>query len=270
MFNISAILESYYPIVLAYLPRIFFALLTLVVGFWFIKKLSKYIREALKRTGSEPTVTRFLASVVSIGLKILLLLSVASVFGVHTTSFIAVFSALAFSLGTALSGNIGHFASGLMILIFRPYKVGDEITIQSFNGVVTDIQVFHTTILTTDNRKIVIPNGVITSGVITNFSHQGRIRVNISMMIADEADFGKAKALILEVAENCPICMKDPACKVLVNTFNRNGIEIYIRPWCEPVNAPAIHFYFNENVRNAFIANGIPAPISTMDVTMRN
>ena len=270
MLTIQSLLEDYYQKTLAMLPTFLLAILTLAIGFWFIKKLSKYIKEALKKTGIEPTVTRFLASLTSVGLKIMLILSVASMFGLQTTSFIAIFSALAFSLGTALSGNIGHFASGIMVLLFRPYKVGDEITIQGFNGVVTDIQVFNTTILTTDNRKIIIPNGLITSGIITNFSHQNKVRVNIPIMIADEANFEQAKTLILAIAENCPICLKEPACKVLINSFNKNGIELYVRPWCEPANAPAIHFYFNEHIRNAFVQNGIPGPISTMDVTMKS
>ncbi len=272
MFNtdFTTLINNFYQLIWSFLPKLTLALATLILGFWAIRRLSKSIKRALLRTGSDATVNRFLASMASISLKVMLVLSVASLFGIQTASFIAVFTALAFSLGTALSGNIGHFASGLMILIFRPYRVGDEITVQNYTGIVTDIQVFHTTLLTSDNRKFIMPNGVITSGVITNYSHKNLLRMNIIVTIADEADFAKAKALILQVADECPIAVKEPQCKVLINNFNKNGIEIYVRPWCTTADASSINFYFQEHIRDAFLAHGIPAPISAYDVNVKN
>jgi small conductance mechanosensitive channel len=222
---------------MSFLPKLILALVILFIGFWAIRKTSKSISRTLKKTEGDAMVNRFLVSLVSIGLKALLILSVASILGVQTTSFIAIFTALVFSLGTALSGNIGHFASGIMILIFRPYRVGDEVTVQSFTGIVTDIQVFHTTLTTTENKKFIIPNGLITSGVVTNFSHKNRLRINVIVNVGDEVDFYQVKNLILAIANDCEMVLKDPPCKVLVNSFNKNGLEIYIRPWCAPINA---------------------------------
>jgi small conductance mechanosensitive channel len=267
--DLIGIINSFYPFLMTFLPKVMLAIVILIVGFWGIQRISKSASSALKKSGGDATVNRFLASLISIGLKVMLLLSVASIFGVQTTSFIAIFSALAFSVGTALSGNIGHFASGIMILSFRPYRVGDEITVQSHTGIVTHIQVFHTTILTTENRKIIIPNGIITSGVIVNSSAQGKIRINVPISVADETDFEKAKALILAVAEDCPMCLKEPACKVLVTGFNKNGLEILVRPWCLPSDINNIGYYFQEHIRATFLENGIEPPVNQIDVLTR-
>lgn len=266
--NIISLFDYYSNLFWAFLPNLMLALVTLIVGFWLIGKVSVYISTALKKTNSDDTVIRFLTSLVSIGLKIMLFISIATLFGIQTTSFIAVFTALAFSLGTALSGNIGHFASGIMVLMFRPYKVGDEITVQNYNGIVTDIQVFHTTLITTDNRKIIIPNGQITSGVITNFSHENKIRLNIVVNVADDSNLEEIKKIILKIADENVSVMKDPACKILVNSFNKNGVEIYIRPWCVPIEANNVHFYFQESIRKAFLENGIQGPINAVDVAL--
>jgi small conductance mechanosensitive channel len=269
LMNILNLFDHYTNLFLAFLPNVLLAMVTLIVGFWLIGKVSDYISKALKKTNSDATVIRFLTSLVSIGLKIMLFLSIATLFGIQTTSFIAVFTALAFSLGTALSGNIGHFASGIMILIFRPYKVGDEITVQNYNGIVTDIQVFHTTLITTDNRKIIVPNGQITSGVITNFSHENKIRMNIVVNVADDSNLDLVKKIILQLSEANTAVMKAPECKILVNSFNKNGVEIFIRPWCKPIDANNIHFYFQESLRKAFLEHGIQGPTDALDVAIK-
>ncbi len=272
MFSIdfNTLYNTFIQILMSFLPKLILALFVLVIGFWAIRKASKSIGRALKKTEGDAMINRFLVSLVSIGLKVLLILSVASILGMQTTSFLAIFTALVFSLGTALSGNIGHFASGIMILIFRPYRVGDEVTVQNFTGVVTDIQVFHTTLTTTENKKHIIPNGLITSAVVTNFSYKNRTRINVIVNVGDEANFPQVKTLILDIAEKCEMVLKDPPCKVLVNSFNKNGLEIYVRPWCAPIDAPAVHFHLQEQIRQVFLDHNIPAPVSMYDVNIKN
>lgn len=260
MNTIITLLQPYNQMAIAYSPKALQGILTLLIGFWIIKKITIYTTVALEKAKTETTVNRFLSSFVSIALKGMLLLSVASMFGIQTASFIAIFTALAFAVGTALSGNIGHFASGMMLLIFRPYKIGDEITVQNNTGKVLEIQIFNTSIVTLDNRKIIIPNGVITNGVITNFSHQARIQINIPFWVANDTDFETAKKIINSVANDCPMALKDSECNVHTNSCSRNGLEIYVRPWCHPNHAHAVHFYFQEHVRSIFLKNGIHAP----------
>jgi small conductance mechanosensitive channel len=245
---------------IAYSPTFIQGICTLFIGFWIIKKVCNYISMGLKKTHTEDTVNRFLTALVGMGLKAMLILSVASMFGIQTASFIAIFTALAFAVGTALSGNIGHFASGVMLLIFRPYKIGDEITVQNNTGKVLEIHIFNTSIVTADNRKIIIPNGVITNGVITNFSHQARIQINIPFWVANDTDFEAAKKIINSVADSCPMSLKEEECNVFTNSCSKNGLEIFVRTWCHPNHAPAVHFYFQEHVRNTFLQHGIHAP----------
>lgn len=260
METISTILQPYNQMAITYSPKAFQGIFTLLIGFWIIKKIASYTTLALQKANTEATVNRFLTSLVSVALKGMLLLSVASMFGIQTASFIAIFTALAFAVGTALSGNIGHFASGMMLLIFRPYKIGDEITVQNNTGKVLEIQIFNTSIVTLDNRKIIIPNGVITNGVITNFSHQARIQVNIPFWVTSDTDFEVVKNIIKSVAKDCPMSFCDADCNVHTNSCSRNGLEVFARPWCHPDHAHAVHFYFQEHVRNTFIQNGIQAP----------
>ena len=158
-----------------YAPTVALALLTWLVGSWIINWLLRLLTDVMTKRNLDSSVRPFLVSIVEVGLKVMLLLTVAGMFGVQTTSFIAIFAALAFAIGTALSGSLAHFASGVLVLIFKPYKVGDLVTVAGQTGTVTAIQVFNTVLLTLDNKKIIVPNGAVTSGVITNISGQGQI-----------------------------------------------------------------------------------------------
>ncbi|MEM8909984.1 MAG: mechanosensitive ion channel domain-containing protein, partial [Bacteroidota bacterium] len=146
----------------AYAPKVVGAILTLIIGFWIIGGITRSVQNMMAKRGFDETIRPFLGSLVNVGLKVMLLLSVAGMFGVETTSFVAIFGAMAFAIGMALQGSLGHFASGVMILVFKPYEVGDLVDLGGNVGVVEAVQVFNTILRTPDNKKIIVPNGVVT------------------------------------------------------------------------------------------------------------
>ncbi|MCB0573125.1 MAG: mechanosensitive ion channel [Saprospiraceae bacterium] len=249
-----------------YAPKVVGAILTLILGLWLINALSRQIKSFLRARGVDESVLPFLSSLVSTGLKVMLLLSVASMFGIETTSFIAIISAMAFAVGLALQGSLGHFASGVLILIFKPYKVGDLVKIDGNVGVVEEIQVFNTLLLTPDNRRVIIPNGVVTSGVMTNISGPGIIRVDMTFGISYGDDIDKARAVIQEVADGCSMVLKDPKVDILVSELADSSVNFAVRPWCKSDDFWAVYFYMHEHIKKAFDKKGVSIPFPQMDV----
>ncbi|MFT7606766.1 MAG: small conductance mechanosensitive channel, partial [Saprospiraceae bacterium] len=202
--DIQTIIEKITGMAIEYAPTVLMAIVTLIIGFWIIGWIRKFAEKALTRGQVDKTIRPFLLSLITVGLKVLLLLSVAGKFGVETTSFIAILGAMAFAVGLALQGSLGNFASGVMILLFKPYKVGDLVDVQGNTGFVHEIQIFNTLLLTPDNKKVIIPNSIVTSGAITNISGQGEIRVDMTFGIGYTDDIDKARTIIQKVAASCP------------------------------------------------------------------
>lgn len=253
-----------------YAPQVIGALITLILGFWIIGWISRIVRDSMERRNFDPTVRPFLSSLVNVGLKVLLLLSVARMFGIETTSFVAIFGALAFAIGLALQGSLGHFASGVLLLIFKPYKVGDLVNIGGGQtGRVKEIQVFNTVLVTLDNKHIIVPNGVVTSNVITNISGQGIIGVELSFGISYADSIDKAREIILRVGKECPYILDEPAQGVVVGPWGDSSINLASRPFCKSEDYWATYFYMYEHVKKAFDAAGISIPFPQMDVHMK-
>ncbi|MEL6926701.1 MAG: mechanosensitive ion channel domain-containing protein, partial [Bacteroidota bacterium] len=256
--------------VTAYLPNIIGAILTLIIGFWIVGRLTSGVQKLMDRRGIDPTVRPFLVSLVNVGLKILVLLSVASMFGFQTTSFIAIFSAMAFAIGLALQGSLGHFASGVMLLTFKPYRVGDLVTLSGNTGVVEEIQVFNTILRTPDNKRIIIPNGVVTSNVITNISGQGEIRVDMTYGIGYPDDIDAAKKVFQQVADSCPQVLKEKPVDIFVSALADSSVNFAVRPWCKSEHYWDVYFYMHEHIKKQLDAAGIGIPFPQMDVHVSN
>ena len=262
-------LEELGSIITAYTPKVVGAILTLVIGFWIVGRITNIAKRTMLRNNLDQSITPFLSSIISVGLKVLLLLSVASMFGVETTSFVAIFGALTLAIGMALQGSLGHFASGVLILTFKPYKVGDLVSIGGgHTGTVEEIQVFNTVLLTLDNKKIIVPNGVVTNNVITNISGQGIIGVEFTFGISYNASIDKAREIILKVADECPYILKEPATAVVVAPWGDSAVNLASRPFCKSEDYWNTYFYMHEHVKKAFDANGISIPFLQMDVHM--
>ena len=253
-----------------YVPTVALAILTLIIGFWIIKRIVGFSRKAILRSGMDESLSGFVASLLSIALKIMLLLSVASMFGVNTTSFIAIFSALMVGIGMALNGTLGHAASGVMLMIFKPFKVGDLVTIggNATTGTVDTINAFNTTLKTLDNKRIIIANSNVTGNDITNISGQGEVGVELTFGIGYGDDIDKAKQIILEVGRNCPHVLSVPAQGVVVSELGDSSVNLATRPFCKSENYWDTLFYMQENVKKEFDKNNIGIPYPTMDINM--
>ena len=265
------LVQQFIEVGIAYLPKVAGAILTLIIGFWVIGRVVSSIKNMMEARNIDATIRPFLGSLISVGLKILLLLSVASMFGIETTSFVAIFGALAFAIGMALQGSLGHFASGVMLLVFKPYKVGDLVEIGGGNqGTVLEIQVFNTILETLDNKRIIVPNGVVTSNVITNISGQGEIGVELTFGIGYNDDIDKAREVILRVGKECPYVLDSPAQGVVVGELADSSVNLNTRPFCKSEHYWDTLLYMQEHVKKAFDKEGISIPFPQMDVHVDN
>lgn len=260
-------MERFSALLTEYTPKVVGAILTLIIGFWIAGLVTGFVRKMLSRAGVDATVIPFLSSLVSVGIKIMVLLAVAGMFGVETTSFVAIFGALAFAIGLALQGSLGHFASGVLLLTFRPYKVGDLVDIGGGNvGQVVGIQIFNTILQTLDNKRIIVPNGVVTDNVITNISGQGIIGVELTFGIGYNDDIDKARDIILRVGKECPYILDEPAQGVVVAELADSSVNLATRPFAKSEHYWDAFFYMQENVKKAFDREGINIPYPQMDV----
>ncbi|MDF1697349.1 MAG: mechanosensitive ion channel family protein [Saprospiraceae bacterium] len=260
-------MQNMMDILYGYLPKVVGAILILIFGFWIIGILSKYIRKGIGRSGIDDTLAKFLTSLLTTTMKIMLLLSVASKFGVNTTSFIAILGALTVGIGMALNGSVGHLASGVMLMIFKPFKVGDLVTIGGGNtGTVEEISAFNTSLRTLDNKKIIIANNNVTGNTITNISGQGTVGVELTFGIGYNDSIDKARKIILEVGESCPHILKDPAQGVVVAELADSSVNLATRPFCNSEHYWDVYFFMQEHVKKAFDAQGISIPFPQMDV----
>ena len=268
--DLELIKEKGLGMAIEYVPTVLLALLTLVVGFWIIGRIVRMVGKAIVRSGMDESLSKFLSSILGIALKIMLLLSVAAMFGVNTTSFIAIFGALMVGVGMALNGTLGHFASGVMLMIFKPFKAGDLVTIggNATTGTVVAINAFNTTLETLDNKRIIIANSNVTGNDIVNISGQGEVGVELTFGIGYGDDIDKARKIILEVGSNCPHILATPAQGVVVAELGDSSVNLATRPFCKSENYWDTLFYMQENVKKQFDANNIGIPYPTMDINM--
>ncbi len=263
-------MEKITSMAIEYAPTVLMAVLTLIIGFWVIGWITNIVGNIMKKNNVDETMRPFLLSLLNIGMKLMLILSVAGMFGVETTSFVAVLGAMAFAVGMALQGSLGNFASGVMILLFKPYKVGDLVEMQGHTGVVEEIQIFNTLLLTPDNKKIILPNAIVTSGPIMNISGQGEIRVDMTMGIGYTDDIDKARQIIKDVAARCPQVMNEKPMDVFVAELADSSVNFTVRPWCKSEHYWDVYFFMHENVKKEFDKANVSIPFPQMDLHLNN
>lgn len=265
--NIPQIMELVVTMTVEYAPRVLLGILTIVIGFWLIKKIVRFIDIRMEKSGIDISLAKFLSSVFGVVLKVLLLFSAAAQFGIETTSFLAIFSALMVGVGMALNGTIGHLASGVMILLFKPFKVGDLVIIGGGNtGTVEAINAFNTTLATMNNRRIIVANSNVTGNDITNISGQGVIGVELTFGIGYNDSIDKAREIILRIGKACPLILDDPKQGVVVGELADSSVNLNTRPFCKSEDYWDAKFYMIENVKKAFDAEGISIPFPQMDI----
>lgn len=246
------------------------AIVLVIVGLKGIKWLRKWIRTSEKLNKIDNSLRSFMISFSSVVLYIVLFITVAVILGIPTTSFITMLASCGVAVGLALQGSLSNFAGGIMILLFKPFKVGDYIDAAGESGTVTEISVVYTELLTVDNKRIIIPNGTITNSVIENYSAENIRRVDFTFNTAYDSDIDKVKRIITEILESHPKALKNPECFVRLSAHNESALTYTARVWCKTDDYWDVNFDVIESVKKAFDENGIQIPYNQLDVHIDN
>ncbi|WP_439183807.1 mechanosensitive ion channel family protein [Carboxylicivirga taeanensis] len=262
--------QPVYDWVIANGIKLLVAILIAVVGLWIINKIVKGFKKLLVARSIDETLVPFIISLTSVTLKILLFISVISYLGVQMTSFIAILGAAGLAVGMALSGTLQNFAGGVILLILKPFKVGDYIEAQGHAGVVKEIQIFNTILTTPDNKVVIIPNGGLSTGAMTNYSRSETRRVDFVFGIGYDDDIDKARNIIIEVAGRQELILKDPQLFVGVLEHGDSSINLVTRAWAKTSDYWTVYFYMMEFVKKEFDKQGISIPFPQRDVHLFN
>ncbi len=245
-------------------------ILIVVFGLKAIKWMKKWIRTSPKLDKVDSSLRSFAVSFLSVVCYALLFVTALMILGVPATSFVAVLTTCAAAIGLALQGSLSNFAGGIMILLFKPFKVGDYIEAAGESGVVSEISVVYTEILTLDNKRITIPNGTLTNSVIENYSSEELRRVDLTFNTAYDCDIEKVKEIIGKVIEAHPMALKNPEPFVRLSAHSESALTYTVRIWCKNADYWDVNFDTIENVKKAFDENGIQIPYNQIDVHVSN
>jgi small conductance mechanosensitive channel len=260
----SQLMDQAIALIMAYAPKVVLAIITLIVGLWLINRFVNVLDNKLGK--KDPTLNKFLCGLIGAILKILLLISVASMVGIATTSFVAIIGAAGLAVGLALQGSLGNFAGGVLILIFKPFKVGDTIEAQGFLGAVREISILYTIVDTFDNRRVVIPNGSLSNASLTNVSYYDTRRCDMTFGISYGDDIDKAKAVIKRCLDEDDRVLPEPAPRISVGSLGDNSVNIIVRPWTKTDDLWPVYWDMHEKIKKAFDAEGLTIPFPQRDV----
>jgi small conductance mechanosensitive channel len=251
--------QTWIPLIMEYGSRVCLALLTLAIGWWIVNKLSARLGKLVGLRNADLALQGFISTLANIILKILLFVSVASMIGIETTSFVAAIGAAGLAIGLALQGSLANFAGGVLILMFRPFRIGDWIEAQGVSGTVDSIQIFHTVLRTGDNKTVIMPNGSLSNGIITNTNRQPTRKVVFDVGVDYDADLQKARNVLLELAQD-PRVLADPAPQAVISTLGDSSITVSLRIWTKTSDYWDVMFMLNEHARDRLKAEGIDIP----------
>jgi len=241
-------------------PKIIGAILIFIIGSWVIKKIIGASRKVMSKGSYDESLQRFLLNLASWALKVLLIIMVISTLGVNVTTFAAVIAAAGLAVGLALQGSLSNFAGGVLIMIFKPYKIGDLIEAQGVIGVIKEIQIFTTKLVTPQNKLAIVPNGAMANGNIINYTEEGKIRVDTVVGVGYGEDIKKAKEVLLAVLTANPKVLKDPAPSVNVSELADSSVNFAVRPFCKPQDYWDVYFGTLEDCKLALDKAGIEIP----------
>lgn len=238
-------------------------ILILVIGFWLAKILSKTLRKILRKSHTDEGLVTFATSFVSMVLKILVVVTAITQIGVEMTSFVAILGAAGLAIGMAFSGTLSNFAGGVMILVLKPFKVGDTILTQGEKGLVKEIQIFNTYLYTADNKVIILPNGPVANGNITNFTKADKRRVDTFFNLSVEDDMTKAREIIESIIQSDERILKDPALFIGVESSSNGVVQLVVRAWASTDEHADILYFLNETIFQQLKENGFHFPVAT-------
>ncbi|QLC66171.1 mechanosensitive ion channel [Flavobacterium sp. LPB0248] len=249
--QVSKYISRFIDILVDYSPKLISAFLILFVGLYAIRLINRIIRKVMIQRNLDPTLTKFLSDILLWALRILLFVTFISKLGIETSSFVAILGAMGLAVGLSLQGSLSNFAGGMLIIVFKPFKVGDTIEAQGVVATVLEIQIFVTKMLTANNQTVFVPNGSLSNGNIINYSMQGERRADLTFAISYDSDIKKAKEILLDVLNKNPKVLKKPAPEVFVKNLSASSIDFAVRPWAKNANYGAV---FSETLENCKIA----------------
>lgn len=251
---------NWLPLIIEHGTQAVYALITFAIGWWLINRMITGLGQFMHKRNADPMVNGFLSSLLSALLRVLLLLSVAGMIGIETTSFIALIGAAGLAVGLALQGSLANFAGGVLILFLRPFRAGDYIEAQGTAGTVESIMIFHTILRTADNKTIILPNGSLSNGTITNYSRKPTRRVDINVGIDYGDDIKQARSILLALAAADERVLKDPEAVVHLTSLGDNSVNLSLRMWTNSADYWGVFFALQEQMKEAFDQAGISFP----------
>ena len=256
-------------LLLVWAPKVLLAIVILVVGVIVINSFSRFLKRFMRSRNVDPTLVPFLTGLIRNLLKVMLIISVVDIVGVKTTSFVAVLGAAGLAIGLALQGSLGNFAGGVLIMILKPFRVGDYIEAQGHGGTVKEIQIFNTVLTTPDNVRVVLPNGATASGSVKNYSVEDNRRMDLVFGISYDDDLQKARDILKEMADVDPRVLKDPAPYIVVKELADSSVNLMVRIWCKREDYWNINFDWQSDVKLRFDKEKISIPFPQTEVHHR-
>jgi len=249
--------QKFINVLIDYSPKLIAALLLLFIGIWAIRIINRISRKIMVKRGIEPTLIEFLSDIVFWGLRIMLFIAVISKLGIESSSFVAILGAAGLAVGLSLQGSLSNFAGGMLIILFKPFKLGDTIEAQGVSGMVIDIQIFVTQLLTSNNQVIFIPNGALSNGTIINYSQQHTRRTDLTIGVSYDTNIKQVKDLIMGILDSNPKVLQQPHATVSVKELTDSGIKISIRAWSKNEDFTEVSSEILESCKTTFDDAGI-------------
>ncbi|MEP6804049.1 mechanosensitive ion channel family protein [Flavobacterium sp. FlaQc-47] len=249
--QLSNYVTKFIDVLVDYAPKLVSAFIILFVGIYAIRLINRIITKVMVQRNLDPTLTKFLSDILIWALRILLFVTFISKLGIETSSFVAILGAMGLAVGLSLQGSLSNFAGGMLIIVFKPFKVGDTIEAQGVIATVLEIQIFVTKMLTGNNQTVFVPNGALSNGTIINYSMQGERKADLTFSISYDSDIKKAKEILLDVLVKNPKVLETPAPEVFVKNLSASSIDFAVRPWAKNANYGAV---FSETLENCKLA----------------
>jgi small conductance mechanosensitive channel len=266
----TALLQLISELTVKFGTKVLAAIAVIAAGFWVVGKLVRGFRLIMQKRDVDATLRPFLTGLVRTVLRVLVILTAISILGIEMTSFVAIIGSVGIAFGLALSGTLQNFAGGVVILILKPFKVGDYVEAMSYSGSVKEIQIFNTLLTTPDSKVIILPNGPLSSSSMINYSRETMRRVDITVSIAYGDDFDRAKSALMEIITEEPRILKDPVPFVGLNVLAATSVDLAVRVWVKPDDYWDVYFQLNENIYKILPQKGLNFPFPQMDVHLYN
>jgi small conductance mechanosensitive channel len=270
MIDFEKIYTSLGEHIVLYGPKLLIAILVLIIGKWIIRMMMRVLERSFSKSKMDATLHSFLIDIISAGLNLILFITFLSMLGIQMSSFVAIIGAAGLAVGLSLQGSLSNFAGGVLIILLKPFKVGDFIEAQGFLGTVSGIQIFNTILKTPDNKTIIIPNGSLSNGNIVNYTTEKKRRVDVVVGISYDDDFRKAKDIIKQLIADDERIMKDPEPFVAVSELGESSVNIVTRVWTDIADFWPVKFDLTENIKLQFDEEDITIPYPQRDVHMYN